>query len=148
MNSPVTETKRVFPWIQCLCFAVLLVILAELLFPFTSGRGPDSARRALARSDMGQICIALKHHAAEYGSMPSGNHAQILSALRGANPLNIVFLDVAPKRSNANGEYLDPWGTPFHIDTSNPAFPWAYSFGHDTRDNGGSPGSDDIPSWR
>ena len=71
-----------------------------------------------------------------------------MNTLRGDNPLKIVFFEAPSNRFNARGEYLDPWGTPFHIDASNPTFPWAYSFGKDTKDDGGVPESDDIPSWR
>lgn len=71
-----------------------------------------------------------------------------MAALRGANPRSLLILDASPKRFNTHGEYLDPWGTPFHIDASNPLYPWAYSFGKDTKDDGGIPRSDDIASWR
>jgi hypothetical protein len=50
-------------------------------------------------------------------------------------------------RLNSAGQFLDPWGTPYRIDTSNPKFPWAYSCGPDKKDDGGAPGSDDIVSW-
>jgi hypothetical protein len=94
------------------------------------------------------ICIALKAYVAEYGTPPSGSAAEIMSALGGANERKIIFFDAPAKRYAASGELLDPWGSPFHIDASNPAFPWAYSFGKDRKDDGGDPGSDDIASWR
>ncbi|HWB60611.1 MAG TPA: hypothetical protein VG733_14045 [Chthoniobacteraceae bacterium] len=50
-------------------------------------------------------------------------------------------------RLNSAGQFLDPWGTPYRIDVSNPKFPWAYSCGPDKKDDGGAPGSDDIVSW-
>ena len=148
MSTPETATKRRFPWLACLGIAALLFILAGLLFPAVSGPGPGSGRRSQARNDVSQICAALKHYVIEYGSMPSGSQAQIMNTLRGENRLKIVFFEAPSNRFNARGEYLDPWGTPFHIDASNPNFPWAYSFGKDAKDDGAVPESDDIASWR
>jgi hypothetical protein len=103
---------------------------------------------------MANICNGLKAHVDEYGTMPAGNHAAIIKTLLDANPRKIVFLEILPQKKPDNpglspaNEYCDPWGTPYLIDVSNPAFPLAYSFGKDKTDNGGVQGSDDIPSWR
>ena len=126
---------------------LLLLIATSLLFP-KPYRPPAAVLRAHAKSDVIQLCQALKQYHVEYRAMPPGNHAGILAALRGNNPRRIVFFETLPEKFNTRGQLIDPWGTPYQIDVSNPAFPWAYSFGRDTRDDGGAPGSDDITSWR
>jgi hypothetical protein len=147
MSATERKSKRGSAWRDCLTIAAILFVLELLLFP-SVGHGPGAAKRDQARNDVQQICNALKVHVTEYGSEPPGDHVQVMTALRGANPRYIVFFAAPANRFNARGEYLDPWGTPFHIDTSNPIYPWAYSFGKDTKDDGGDPESDDIPSWR
>ncbi len=148
MITPETDSKRRFSWLGCLGIAALLLLLVALLFPAGGFPTRGAAKRAQARNEVAQICTALKYHLTEFGSLPSGDNAQIMTVLRGANSRSIVFFEAAANRFNARGEYLDPWKTPFHIDVSNPTFPWSYSFGEDTKDNGGVPESDDIPSWR
>lgn len=141
-------TERRFPWLDCIGAAALLLVLVGLVFPNVSGPGPGAVKRAQAQSDVDQICVALKLYHTEYGVLPSGDKAQIMTALHSANPRGIVFFEAASSRFNARGEFLDPWGTPFRLGPSDPAFPWAYSFGNDAKDDGGAPGSDDISSWR
>jgi hypothetical protein len=104
-------------------------------------------KKIRARADVSMLCAAVIQYRATYGLPPSGNHAQILAALRGENLRHIRFLDRPSKSFNERGELLDPWGRPYRIDTTNPAFPWAYSLGKNARDDGGAPGSDDVPSW-
>ena len=73
-----------------------------------------------------------------------------MNTLRGANPRKIVFFDGKPtaKFNSPQGAFLDPWGTPYRIDLSNPEEPRVWSCGPNRRDEGGAKGSDDIVSWR
>ena len=54
----------------------------------------------------------------EYGQMfggnPVGTNPEITAALAGHNPKGINFLRDDPGMTvNANGELIDPWGTPY-----------------------------------
>ena len=147
MTAVLTAPKR-RSWLENPVLAVILLILFQQFFPdLVWSPVSDSARRAQAKADVALLCAALKQYFVEYGAMPAGNQAQIMTTLQGANPLKIVLFQDHARRFNAAGEYLDPWGTPFRIDASNPTFPWAYSFGKDTKDDGGVPGSDDVTNW-
>jgi hypothetical protein len=70
-----------------------------------------------------------------------------MAALAGSNPSKTVYLPISDKQYQA-GKFVDPWGTPYRIDTSNPDFPWMYSFGKNKIDEGGAPASDDVASWQ
>ncbi len=141
------RAKKPFPWIGMLVAAFLMVIALSLLFPVQSGHGPVS-KRLVARNELNQIHAALKFYIAEFGIPPIGGSAQIMAALQGGNPRHIVCFEADAKRFNSLGEFLDPWGTPYRIDASNPEFPWAYSFGKNTTDEGGAESSDDVSSWQ
>jgi hypothetical protein len=105
---------------------------------------PDLRPELVAPHELWMIVTALRSWYGIHHSMPSGGPAQIVKALCS---VNFLPPDVLTARANAKGEYLDPWGTPYRIDASNPKFPWAYSCGPDKKDDGGAPGSDDIVSW-
>jgi hypothetical protein len=101
-------------------------------------------KRHEARVGAQTICTALNTYFREYGSLPNGTHLQIIKALNGGNPHKIIFLEVPAIRMSLGGEFLDPWGAPYVIDTSNGAQPKAHSIGIDGKDDGGVAGSDDV----
>jgi hypothetical protein len=53
----------------------------------------------------------------EYGQMfggnPVGTNPEITRALNGGNPRHVNFLKEDGNHVNANGELVDPWGTPY-----------------------------------
>ena len=60
----------------------------------------------------------LRHAIRDYGSMfggnPVGSNSEITSQLNGKNPKQADFIQSeAGMRLNANGELVDPWGTPY-----------------------------------
>lgn len=71
-----------------------------------------------------------------------------IPALLGENPRKIVFFAGPEKNFTPHGEYLDPWGTPYRFDLSDPKAPRVWSCGPNRKDEGGAEGSDDIVSWR
>jgi hypothetical protein len=126
-----------------------MLVLFQFLGLFgRHGELPAGAKRVLAHNDAQQLVFALKAYRTEYGVMPSGNHAQMIATLRGDNQNKIVFFESAENRFSSDGEFLDPWKSPYRIDAQNPSFPWAYSFGKNRIDEGGVETSDDIPTWR
>ena len=80
------------------------------------------------------------------GSSPGSFHLAIMAALRGNNPKHIVFDDFDSSSISPAGVYLylDPWGTPYYFDTTDPANPKVRSFGPNRKDDHGTPDSDDI----
>jgi hypothetical protein len=57
---------------------------------------------------------AIRNYGQRMGGNPVGNNAEITKALNGGNPREVQYL--APEkgmRMNANGELIDPWGTPY-----------------------------------
>jgi hypothetical protein len=56
---------------------------------------------------------AIRNYGSSLGGNPVGNNAEITSALQGENPKQINFLKPDGNRVNANGELVDPWGTPY-----------------------------------
>ena len=57
---------------------------------------------------------AIRNYGARFGGNPVGTNPEITSQLAGNNPKHINFLNAeAGMRVNANGELIDPWGTPY-----------------------------------
>jgi hypothetical protein len=48
-----------------------------------------------------------------FGGNPVGTNPEITKALQGDNPKHLNFLKPDGNRVNANGELVDPWGTPY-----------------------------------
>jgi hypothetical protein len=126
-------------WIGGAVF-LLLTILAMVKYQ-TLG---NPIKRHEARVSAQAICTALNTYFREYGSIPNGTHLQIMKALHGGNPHKIIFLEVPARRMSLRGEFLDPWGAPYVIDTSIPGLPKVRSIGIDGQDDGGVAGSDDV----
>jgi hypothetical protein len=100
------------------------------------------------KSTLNQLRAALRFYKEEYGAFPAGDAAQILAALRGRNDREIIIYEARSGTVNPKGELIDPWGTPYRFDLSDPEKPRVWSCGKNRRDDGGAEGSDDIPSWR
>ena len=92
--------------------------------------------------------MALRNYRDEYGELPAGAGLDIIKALRGNNPRRIVFIDFRDKQFDAAGRLLDPWGSPYRIDVSDPDHPRVYSPGKNKRAEPGVAPSDDVCSWR
>jgi hypothetical protein len=55
----------------------------------------------------------IRQYGQMFGGNPVGTNPEITSALGGNNPRKINFLKADGNRVNANGELVDPWGTPY-----------------------------------
>jgi hypothetical protein len=128
------------------CIVVLLIVLVADFFIVTpkvqAMRG--MANEVRARTDATCLKMALDQFAVEYGYHPEGSPAELLRTLRGDNKRKIVFIECAARSVNASGEYVDPWGQPYHVDQSDPSNPRVYSSGPNGLDEHGVKGSDDI----
>jgi hypothetical protein len=101
--------KRV---LALLGFASLAMLLFPVLIapPLRTSPERDQAEAAAKR-----IGDALTKYYQEYGEWADGDQAHTIKAIGGDNPKGIVFLPVAENSLNANGEFTDPWGTPYRI---------------------------------
>ena len=134
---------------------MLLLIGFLLIFfgpwnPLFDPFGDQIQKRAgslLASKDVSLLIEAIKAYHTECGTTPTGDSISILSSLRGNNPQKAVFL--APEhRFDAQGNFLDPWKSPYRIDVSDPKNPKVWSPGKNKIDEHDDPKSDDICSWR
>ena len=62
-----------------------------------------------------RIVEAMHRYHKEFASWPTGTHAEIVRALRGANERSIIFLEVPDEILNEAGEIPDPWGNTYRI---------------------------------
>ena len=136
MKSPLT-------WITCIAAAI---VLAGLLFP--TGGCYIPAKVVRAHNDVNMVRAALIAYRSEYGILPAGDHRAIVRSLLGDNQRKIVFLEFNAKQRSPEGDFLDPWGSAYRIDTSDLSNPTARSPGKDKKDEPYKHESDDICSWR
>jgi len=65
-------------------------------------------------SVMDNLRIVFHQYASMFGGNPVGTNPEITAALNGKNPKGANFINPDEgMRINANGEMVDPWGTPF-----------------------------------
>jgi len=96
--------------------AALLIFLAfALSFGWSSGRLP-AAKRAKLANEFSQVQAAVLGYYTEYSEYPSApNDATLITELMGDNPRKVEFLALHSSDLNANGELVDPWGTPLQL---------------------------------
>jgi len=79
----------------------------------------DVRRQALiCRTDTHNLSAAMKGYQRTYGKFPVGDNATILKALRGENPKRSHFFDVRSGSLDEHGAFIDPWRTPYLIETN------------------------------
>lgn len=93
---------------------------------------------------MWSIHGAMEQYKAKFGAYPTGDSHAVSLALTGNNPEHIVFIEFRQRQVGADGELLDPWGTPYRIYFSGDKF-LVRSAGPNKRfDQGSSKDSDDY----
>ena len=133
---------------RCVCATIAAVVC--LCGPLRAKDNPAvlAQKTTLARMDVKQLCKAMMNYQKDVGVLPMGSSPQIVDALtNGGNPKKLVFFAARSDRLKG-GAFLDPWGRPFRIGADPGGDPWAYSFGPNGIDQGGTSGSDDIASWQ
>jgi hypothetical protein len=73
------------------------------------------ARETIYNGDMENLFVGLQRYKEYVGRYPIGNNAQIVKALMGENPKNVIILVGRKTDLNSQGELVDPWGTPLRI---------------------------------
>jgi len=74
-----------------------------------------NARTNRFNEDVDNLFYALQQYKERIGTYPVGNNAQVVQALLGNNPKNLIILVGRKKELNSKGEFVDPWGTPLRI---------------------------------
>ena len=74
-----------------------------------------NARTKQFNEDVDDLFYALQQYKEKVGSYPVGNNAEVVKALQGNNPKNLMILVGRKKEINSKGEFVDPWGTPLRI---------------------------------
>jgi len=94
--------------------ALLLLLFLGLLLP-CSNCPKTAARRAVTWTFIQNFDAASRAYKAEYGIYPLGSLREVVFALTGKNPRNIIFLAFPKSDLNQAGELIDSWKTPFRL---------------------------------
>ncbi len=65
--------------------------------------------------DVENLFVGLQQYKEHVGGYPRGSNSDIVKALKGQNPKNVIILVGRKSELNEKGEYVDPWGTPLRI---------------------------------
>jgi hypothetical protein len=65
--------------------------------------------------DVENLFAALQKFKEYVGTYPIGGNAEVVKALKGANPKSVIILVGRKNEINEKGEIVDPWGTPMRI---------------------------------
>lgn len=74
-----------------------------------------NARTAKFNEDVENLFVGLQKYKENVGAYPIGGNAEVVKALNGHNPKNVIILVGRKTEVNEKGEYVDPWGTPLRI---------------------------------
>lgn len=80
---------------------------------FSAWKANASTRRF--NDDMENLFAGLQKYKEYVGSYPVGSNADVVKALKGANPKSVIILVGRKNELNEKGEFVDPWGTPMRI---------------------------------
>jgi type II secretory pathway pseudopilin PulG len=92
---------------------IVLLLLAGSVIPGGPGR---AAYMASTQNKIAQLESAMENYRIEYGTIPVGNdNATFVRAIEGDNARGLVFIYLKPTDKNSQGEMLDAWKTPLHV---------------------------------
>jgi hypothetical protein len=74
-----------------------------------------NARAASLNVDVENLFVGLQRYKEYVGRYPAGSNPQIVKALMGENPKNVIILVGRKNDLNSQGELVDPWGTALRI---------------------------------
>jgi len=74
-----------------------------------------NARTARFNVDVENLFAGLQKYKEHVGTYPVGSNAQVVKALLGSNPKNVIILVSRKNELNPKGELVDPWGTALQI---------------------------------
>jgi len=74
-----------------------------------------NARNAKFKEDIENLFVGLQQYKEHVGAYPTGSNADIVRALKGQNPKNVIILVGRKNEVNPKGEFVDPYGTALKI---------------------------------
>ncbi|MGA2178510.1 MAG: type II secretion system protein GspG [Verrucomicrobiota bacterium] len=97
-------------------FALLWACLYCFVFPFLVGGGPTKVPRA--QMDERHLAWGMEQYKLAFDSYPTGENTIFVRMLAGNNPTKLKLINLSVHSTNENGEFIDPWGTPYKIISS------------------------------
>ena len=92
-----------------------LFVLALVFLVMVLRAKSNQALPAMVKFDMTNLVSCLASYHAIYGNFPTGNNAQITSALNGENPRKVMLNPIGPRRAARSKEILDFWDTAYRF---------------------------------
>lgn len=96
--------------------APIILLLVFMLFPAISNGRPSRKTQCVVA--MRFIASAIQRYENETGEYPTGNTASVLLQLSNTNLQGYSFLYWPHRKGFGPYEFVDPWGTPFQIQTT------------------------------
>jgi len=100
--------------IALIVFAVLVAVTVYFGYRFGLPRMQSTGTAGVVFT----VETALDTYAAEYGEVPEGDHAQVVTALRGNNEKEINFLGSDIDGHVVDGKVVDLWRNPLEMERS------------------------------
>jgi len=97
-------------FILLLIFGSTVVILSALL-----PRKSPMLQRTRVDVEEAQIHAAIRIFQSEFGKLPRGDSREVFGALLGKNPKRQAFILGPASFVSADGNLVDPWGTPYMV---------------------------------
>jgi hypothetical protein len=110
-ERPIKLKVRRFSFAFWAAFATVVAVGLFALFP--SGRIICHVLRI--DLEIATVRAAIWQYEAEFGAFPTGDSREVFRALRGDNYRQMVFIAFAKASASADGNLLDPWGTPYKV---------------------------------
>ncbi len=130
-------------------YQVLALICLGAIVYFTFWPRPEVKLEhqpaADAAGEVWQLTRAMRNYVSTYATTPPTDPLALRKALEGENPRRLVFIKIDPKKLSKEGEFLDPWQTPYLYGVTVEGYAWTYSYGPNKIDEGGR--GDDVASW-
>jgi hypothetical protein len=98
--------------------ALLLLTFAVIFLPINPHLSKKQQQRIRCQLEISEIATGFEKYKTTYQGYPSGNKLVLWKQLSGDNPQKIIFAEIKASSINTNGEFLDPWGTPYAINFS------------------------------
>lgn len=120
------KAAAAFTMIELLVVIAIIAILAGLTLS-TLGYVNRKGAESRARAEVAALSTAIDSFFADYGVYPPSNnlYRELTGQTNHANPINtnrkVYFEPPANITTNvANGPFIDPWGTPYNYNPTNP----------------------------
>jgi type II secretory pathway pseudopilin PulG len=103
---------------KVLVVLILMIVLAALLMPVNPRPSKKQLQRIRCQFEIMDLAVGFEKYKTTYQVYPSGNKLLVWKQLSGDNPQKIIFAPIKAGSINTNGDFLDPWGTPYAMNFS------------------------------